>query len=31
MPQTAKTPDKLDYVENLVDRVDLFRQIERYL
>lgn len=30
-PVLVLSTDKLDYVENLVDRVDLFRQIERYL
>lgn len=30
-PVLVLSTDKLDYVQNLVDRVDLFRQIERYL
>ena len=30
-PVLVLSTDKLDYVQDLVDRVDLFRQIERYL
>lgn len=30
-PVLVLPTDKLDYVQDLVDRVDLFRQIERYL
>jgi deoxyadenosine/deoxycytidine kinase len=30
-PVIELSTDKLDYLTNLVDRLDLFKQIERYL